>query len=386
MVMNQKKTFSLGEFSSDIELFDSTNVLLDGIGSANLLITDSQVWKCLPETLPELAQALSQRPKISEAADIDALKNSAAQSDGDTAQVPSAIVILPAGEGGKNFASVELILKTAFALGFARDSCFIGLGGGAVTDVAAFASSLFLRGNRLVLIPSTLLAMVDASFGGKTGINYFGYKNMVGTFYPAAEVRVCPALLASLTQREYLSGLVEVIKSAMLDDAELFSILETEKNKVIARDPSLLSLIIWRSLMVKGRIVEADLRESGIRAHLNLGHTFAHALEALSGVESGGGKRAWTHGEAVAWGIVRALKLGILMGQTEGLYAQRVENLLRDYGYRLDKSGFDAPALISAMKNDKKKQAGQVRFVLQKDLCQTFRSPADDGLLEQAVN
>jgi 3-dehydroquinate synthase len=209
---------------------------------------------------------------------------------------------------------------------------------------------------------------------------------MVGTFYPAREVRVHPGFLESLSEREYLSGLAEVIKSALLDDEDLLEIIEKRKSEILSREPAVLRDIIWRSLMVKGQIVEADLRESGRRAHLNLGHTFAHALEALSGMDDGGGQRSWTHGEAVAWGIVRALRLGTLMGQTEQAYASRVETLLRSYGYRIDASGFDRYRLIDAMKNDKKKQGGAVRFVLQSNMCKTFRSEVDDELLLEVLD
>jgi 3-dehydroquinate synthase len=373
------QVFHLGDFESRISLYERAEELFSFDDAPSIFVSDETVWDRLSDLLPRARASLEKLPLLRSLEDLSRLEES---------EKPGfrAVVILPGGEAAKTFSSIELILQTAFQAGLARDSRFVALGGGAVTDVAAFASSLFMRGNRLILIPSTLLAMVDAAFGGKTGINYFNRKNMVGTFYPASEVRVFPNLLESLPEREYLGGLAEVIKSAMLDDAELFALLERQREPVLAREPSLLADIIWRSLMVKGRVVLADLRESGVRAHLNLGHTFAHALEALSGIEGGGQSRSWNHGEAVAWGILRALKLGETMGRTDPAYVLRCEQLLRSYGYRLDASGFEPDDLISAMKSDKKKQGGTVPFVLQKRLGETFRSEVDDDLLRAVLN
>jgi 3-dehydroquinate synthase len=383
--MNQSMRFQLGEFSSELSIHDNETSLFAISSAPSLLVTDEELWRHLPRLIPGHARSLRELPAVRSESDLSALGTPDGGGNPGFAGL-AALVILPAGESAKTLASVELILKTAFRLGFARDSRFIGMGGGAVTDVAAFASSLFMRGNRLLLIPSTLLAMVDAAFGGKTGINYFGFKNMVGSFYPAHQVRVLPELLNTLSDREYLSGLAEVIKSAMLDDGEMFGILESRKHDVLSRDRDLLADLVWRSLMVKGRIVLADLRESGIRAHLNFGHTFAHALESLAGMGSGGTERRWTHGEAVAWGMVRALRLGVVLGCTDGSYADRAEALIRGYGYRLDASGFPADELIAAMKSDKKKQGGAVRFVLQESLCSTFQNEAEDDALRNVLN
>ena len=182
----------------------------------------------------------------------------------------------------------------------------------------------------LVLAPTTLLAMVDACLGGKTGIDFLGYKNLVGTFYPASLIVVAPAGLRSLPEQEFRAGIAEAIKTAIIGDRALFDLLRDAKTEIDARDDGILAKIVRRSLAVKGRIVEEDPMESGIRAKLNLGHTFGHALESATGFSS------WRHGEAVAWGIGRAIALGLRLGLTDRPFAEEVEALLRLYGFRLD--------------------------------------------------
>ena len=213
--------------------------------------------------------------------------------------------------------------------------------------------------------PTTLLAMVDAAFGGKTGVNFGGFKNMVGTFYPAREVRVSTHFLTTLPEKEFRSGLAEVIKSALIDDSNLYDLLANRKEDIFLRKSEILDEIVFRSLGVKGRIVEADLTEQGIRAHLNLGHTFAHALETVTGFGT------WSHGEAVAWGIGRALELGVQLGTTSRSYTDEVIRLLKDYNFTLSIS-VDSDELILAMGRDKKKQEGRLRFVLQSGPSATF--------------
>lgn len=372
--MKRQMQFTLGEFTTRLSLHEDGTELLKSLENPLLLICDENTLNLIHSH--GLLPPGIEMPEIRSGEDLQGLSETSLPSS----QNPRAAVVLPSGESGKTFSNVELILKTAFSLGFARDSCFVGLGGGVVTDIAAFASSLFMRGNRLVLIPTTLLAMVDAAFGGKTGINYYGYKNMVGSFYPAEQLRVYPGFLRDLPHREYLSGLAEVIKSAMLDDAELFAFLEEQHTSIMNREPGALEHIIWKSLMVKGRVVLADLREGGLRAQLNLGHTFAHALEAVSGFG------LWSHGEAVAWGLLRALELGRVLEITPDSYISRVEALLRTYSYRLDSSGCAPEQLINAMKNDKKKKSGKVGFILQRNLCETLQRPVEDATVLEVLN
>jgi 3-dehydroquinate synthase len=199
--------------------------------------------------------------------------------------------------------------------------------------------------------------MVDASLGGKTGIDFLGYKNLVGTFYPAHRIVIAPAAVRSLPEREYLSGLAEVIKTALIGDADLLVLLETARTRILSREPDVVEEMIRRSLAVKGRIVQEDPREKGIRAVLNLGHTFGHALESATGFAR------FTHGEAVAWGIGKALSAGIRFGMTDPVFALRVRALLRAYGYSMETdTGFDA--LKAAFGLDKKRTAGTARLVI----------------------
>jgi 3-dehydroquinate synthase len=266
-------------------------------------------------------------------------------------------VRLPAGEKAKQWESVSSVLRECAKAGMGRDSTLAGIGGGVICDLTAFAASLYMRGCRLVLVPTTLLAMVDASLGGKTGIDFFGTKNLVGSFYPAHRILIAPSALESLSEREYRSGLAEVIKTALIGDADLLRTLEESRRQVLEREPGVVGEIIRRSLAVKGRIVQEDPRENGVRAFLNLGHTFGHALESATGFAG------WTHGEAVAWGIGRALRVGQRFGMTPAPFAARVRRLLADYGFRLE-AGVSFEQLAPALGLDKKRVAGRARLVI----------------------
>jgi 3-dehydroquinate synthase len=271
-------------------------------------------------------------------------------------------VAIPAGEPAKCWKSVESVLERCASLGLGRDEGIIGIGGGVVCDVASFAASLYMRGCRLALVPTTLLAMVDASLGGKTGIDFMGFKNLVGTFYPASRISIDVSFLESLPQREYASGLAEVIKTAIIGDGELFSLLECSPEEILARNPRTMEEVIRRCLAVKGAIVQEDPREKGRRAVLNLGHTFGHALESATRFSG------WTHGEAVAWGIGRSLAAGIHLGLTRTSFAERVLALLRRYGFRLE-AGVGYDELAPAFQRDKKKNEGRVRLVIARGMC-----------------
>ena len=280
----------------------------------------------------------------------------------------------PAGEANKSWPQIDSLLSKALELGLARDSTLAGIGGGVVTDMAAFAASLYMRGCRLVLVPTTLLAMVDAALGGKTGIDYCGFKNLVGTFYPAQELRIWPGVLATLPDRDFRSGLAEVLKHAFLAEPALLTLLEEKREAVLSRESSVLEELVFRAVMVKVGVVERDLRETGERAFLNLGHTFGHALESVMGFDG-----SWTHGEAVCWGMGRALDLGVKLGRTDPQWRERATSLMKVYGFRSLAPGANPHAILAAMKNDKKKKAGQVRFVLQETLGHTFQQAVDDS-------
>jgi 3-dehydroquinate synthase len=274
--------------------------------------------------------------------------------------------------------SVELVLDAAVEAGLDRNCRFVGVGGGVVCDLTAFASSVYLRGVDLLLVPTTLLCMVDAALGGKTGIDFSGYKNMVGTFYPAREIHVWPGALKTLAERDYRSGIAEVVKTAMLGDAELLDLIENEREHILERDEEMLETLVRRCLKVKGSIVEEDFTESGKRAFLNLGHTFGHALESL------GGFSQWTHGEAVAWGLDCALDLGVEIGLTDQKYRERIRGLLESYGFVLNAEP-DTGAVLAAMQKDKKRKAGSLRFVLQSGPEDTKLMEVEDSALEKVL-
>jgi len=265
-------------------------------------------------------------------------------------------VVLEPGEPGKQWPAVDRILNLAMKKGLARDSLICGAGGGVVTDMTAFAASLYMRGCRLILIPTSLLAMVDAALGGKTGIDAGVYKNMIGSFYPAEEVRICPEILASLPDKEYMNGLGEVLKTAIIGDDELMQLLMKERDAVLKKDPSVLKQIIRSCILLKGNLVEEDLREKGRRAFLNLGHTFGHALEAVSGF-------GWSHGAAVVWGMGKALDASVKMGLADAGWAREMKNLFHEYGYTL-KADEQPEKILEAMSMDKKKKGGRLRYIL----------------------
>jgi 3-dehydroquinate synthase len=298
------------------------------------------------------------------------------------------LVVIESGEAHKTLENVERILIRALEAGLARDSLFVGFGGGVITDMTAFAASLYMRGAKVELVPTTLLAMADAAIGGKTGVDFGNYKNCVGTFYPAQKVHISIAALKGLEEREYRSGLAEVFKTALLYAPKLFQILAERKDEVMARDSELLLEIVKRCVQAKAHVVERDLRESGERMYLNLGHTFGHALESAAGFG------AVTHGDAVAWGIARALALGARLGVTDSGYVADVIPVLESYGWSSapvhpalaakiasGELSHDSAAnlLLQAMKNDKKKKGGAVRFVIQREINSTLVSEAPDA-------
>ncbi|MBI9097238.1 MAG: 3-dehydroquinate synthase [Spirochaetaceae bacterium] len=287
-------------------------------------------------------------------------------------------IVLPSGEKAKNWQSIDKIIKGAIDASLGRDGCFCGIGGGVICDMTAFAASVYMRGCSVILVPTTLLAMADASLGGKTGIDYEGYKNMVGTFYPAQEVRYCPDLLKSLPDREFLSGIGEVIKTAMLGDRELFRYLKENRDLIMERDSDTLKEIIKRCIMVKGNVVEEDLNEKGLRAILNLGHTFAHALESVSGFSD------WSHGEAVAWGLLMAIETGVELEITDNYYALEVRKMLEYYNFQLY-ADVDTDKLIQAMNQDKKKKDGIINFILQKNIEDTIIRPVDSDIIHSVL-
>jgi 3-dehydroquinate synthase len=270
----------------------------------------------------------------------------------------SAIHLFDDAESAKNLRSVEHITRSLCRAGADRNSLVIAVGGGVVGDVGGFAAAAYLRGVKLVHIPTTLVAQVDSSIGGKTGVNLPEGKNLVGSFYPPKLVLTDPELLRTLSDREFRGGLAEVIKHAIIADAEMFAILEKDFGKVLRRDRETLGLLIPRNVQIKARVVSRDERESGLREILNYGHTFAHALESVTKY------RRYQHGEAVAWGMIAAAFLGHELGLTRADDVSRIVALIRRLGPLPPWPHVLPAVLLQAMRSDKKTRSGVLRFVL----------------------
>jgi 3-dehydroquinate synthase len=261
-------------------------------------------------------------------------------------------------ESAKNLQSVEHIARSLSRAGADRKSLLIAVGGGVVGDVAGFAAASYLRGVALVHIPTTLVAQVDSSMGGKTGVNLPEGKNLVGAFYPPRLIITDPELLCTLPEREFRGGLAEVIKHAIIADAKMFAMLERDLERVLRRDRDLLNFLIARNVQIKARVVSRDERESGLREILNFGHTFAHALESVTKY------RRYQHGEAVAWGMMAAAFLGHEVGLTRADDGSRIVALIRRLGPLPPWPQVPPAAFVAAMRSDKKSRSGILRFVL----------------------
>ena len=269
--------------------------------------------------------------------------------------------LIPAGETNKTLEAIAKIYDTALEKRLERSSTMVALGGGVVGDMTGFAASSWLRGINFVQVPTTLLAMVDASIGGKTGVNHPQGKNLIGAFYQPRLVFIDPFVLKTLPEREFRAGMAEVIKYGIIWDADLFEQLEQAKSlKNLADLPeSLLEMIITRSCQAKVDVVSQDEKESGIRAILNYGHTLGHAVESLTGYSQ------VNHGEAVAIGMVAAGKIAVKMGLWNEKDAQRQMVLIEKMGLPTQiPSYLDPNTIIDILQNDKKVKAGKVRFIL----------------------
>jgi 3-dehydroquinate synthase len=269
------------------------------------------------------------------------------------------IILFDDSESAKNLATVERISRGLIRAGADRNAILIAVGGGVVGDVAGFVAATYLRGVKLVHIPTTLVAQVDSAIGGKTGVNLPEGKNLVGAFYQPDFVIADPTMLHTLAERDYRSGIYEIIKYGVIADAKLFRDLETNLDKLLRRDAATLSNIIPRCIAQKARVTALDERESGLRETLNFGHTFAHALESLTRY------RIFRHGEAVGWGMIAATLLGIAVSKLPLEDAARTIRLVRRVGALppLPKN-IAAAQLLNEMQSDKKSRGGKPRFVI----------------------
>ncbi len=279
-------------------------------------------------------------------------------------------VIVPDGEQYKHMATIESIIDGLMASRHNRTTTLVALGGGVVGDMTGFAAACYQRGVRFVQIPTTLLAQVDSSVGGKTGVNHPLGKNMIGAFHQPAVVLIDTDTLATLPQREFQAGLAEVIKYGLICDAEFFVWLEQNINRLMERDEEALQYAIARSCENKAKVVAADEREGGIRAILNLGHTFGHAIETATQYKT------WLHGEAVGFGMIMALDLSQRLDLITAEDVSRGENLIRAAGLPTSPpAGLpDIDAMIELMGMDKKVIDGQLRLVLLRAIGDAFVS------------
>jgi len=269
------------------------------------------------------------------------------------------VVGVPAGEQTKCLAEAERLWNKLLELGADRQSLIVALGGGVVGDLAGFVAACYGRGIAYVQVPTTLLAQVDSSVGGKVGVNLPQAKNMVGAFWQPAAVFVDTDTLHTLPEREYLSGLAEVVKYGVIMDAEFFGRLERDAPALVLRQGGVLPDIIARCCRLKADVVEADEREeTGRRAMLNYGHTFAHALEAVTGYGQ------LLHGEAVSIGMMCAARLAQRLKRVNDEFVQRQQNLLLALRLPVTAPKADADRLLTAMRHDKKTSQGKLQFVL----------------------
>lgn len=267
---------------------------------------------------------------------------------------------VPAGEESKSLVQLSRLYDALHEMAADRNTVVVAVGGGVVGDLAGFAAATYNRGLPLVMVPTSLLAMVDSSVGGKTGINHPGGKNLIGAFHQPAGVWIDTTLLDTLPDREFRSGLAEVVKYGVILDADFFVFLEANADAILARKPEPLLHIVTRSCRLKADVVEQDEREeTGLRAVLNYGHTFAHAFETV------GGYGAWSHGEAVAAGMVCASRLAEQHGWINANLTQRQIDLLTRFGLpTAPRPEWATDDLLAVMKRDKKATAGKLRFVL----------------------
>lgn len=314
-----------------------------------IIVTDNQVWAAQGERFTAALGAIAAVP-----------------------------IILQPGEGSKSWATLATLIDQLLALGVERGDHLVAFGGGVIGDLVGFASAIVKRGCHFIQIPTSLLAQVDSSVGGKTAINVPAGKNLVGAFHQPALVLIDPAVLATLPDRHMRAGYAEIVKYALIEDAAFFGWLEVNATALLARDPAAFAHAIVTAVAGKAAIVAADERETkGRRALLNLGHTFGHALEAESGFSD-----ALLHGEAVAAGVMLAFDFSVECGLCPAEDATRVRSHFATLGLpaTLGQAGITAPgaALVEHMLLDKKREGGKLPFILTSGIGQAFVDPTVD--------
>ncbi len=290
-------------------------------------------------------------------------------------------IILPDGEAQKSLANFDVIMSHLLANGHGRDSTLIALGGGVVGDITGFAAACYQRGINFIQVPTTLLSQVDSSVGGKTAVNHPLGKNMIGAFYQPKAVLIDIDSLVTLPIREFNAGMAEVIKYGILGDGDFFTWLEINVDKIKSGDKNTLIQMVQTCCQCKADIVAADETEAGVRALLNLGHTFGHAIEADQGYGN------WLHGEAVATGMVLASKLSVALNLLEASDLRRIETLIAAFDLPLiapENMGFEE--FICHMRRDKKNLAGVLRLIVPTAIGQSeMRDDISEDMLKQIL-
>ncbi len=274
------------------------------------------------------------------------------------ADISNEVIVVPEGETHKDWATLYEVHTRLLELGAERSTTLIALGGGVIGDLAGFAAATYQRGIPLIQVPTTLLAQVDSSVGGKTAVNHPLGKNMIGAFYQPRAVISDTATLSTLPDREYRAGIAEVIKCGAIRDLALFEWLEANMDRLLARESEAVAHAVLDSCRIKAEIVAADERETGERALLNFGHTFGHAIEAATGYGS------WLHGEAVAAGMVLAARLSQAVTGLSRQEARRIERLVEQAELPIRPPRIETSRWLDLIARDKKNEAGKPRFVL----------------------
>lgn len=268
-------------------------------------------------------------------------------------------ITIPAGEAYKNLDTVNQIYKKLIEEKFDRNDVLLALGGGVIGDMTGFTAATYLRGIRFIQLPTSLLAMVDSSIGGKTGVDFQAYKNMVGAFYQPQAVYMNLSTLNTLPEREFYSGFGEIIKHGLIKDKSYYNWLLEHADQILSKEPQLLEETIYRSLLVKQQVVENDPYEKGERALLNFGHTIGHSVEKLMNF-------SLLHGECVSLGIVAASRLSMDLGHISKDEYESVLKTLEAFHLpvSLPSSSLDIEEVVAATKNDKKMDSGKIKFIL----------------------
>jgi 3-dehydroquinate synthase len=349
-----------------IDLAERSYDILIGAG----LIADPATWEGLPRT----ADALIVSNQV-----VAALHGARLQAALAPRHQRVRLIALPDGEVTKDWQHLNLIFDALLEAGCDRKTVLYALGGGVVGDMTGFAAACYMRGVPFVQVPTTLLAQVDSSVGGKTAINHPLGKNMIGAFYQPLRVVCDLELLATLPKRELAAGLAEVIKYGPIADAAFLDWIESHLDDLLARRPEALAHAVRRSCEIKAQVVAADEREGGLRAILNFGHTFGHAIEA------GMGYGAWLHGEAVGCGMLIAAELSRRLGLVDAAFVARLQRIVDRAGLPVRAPVMPAERWLELMRVDKKAEAGEIRFVLIDGVGRCAVQAAPDALVREVI-